>query len=120
VTSSDFTQSVISLACWRAARSELHHVMLATAMVFKNRAEAEGKDIYQVATEYLEENHEGFPDVRDPQFQQLVSKLDAVLAGLVPDKTGGALYFIAKDRLLPNMLQPFTITVTIGQMVFCR
>ena len=120
MTPSDFTKSQIALACWRAAPNELHSVMLSVGMVFKNRADATGKDVYEIATGWLEENTEGFPDVRDPQFVQLLTKLDAVLEGRVPDKTGGALYFIAKDKLQPNALQPFTITTTIGGLVFCR
>jgi hypothetical protein len=117
---SDFTTSVIALACWRAARSELHQVMLAVAMTFKNRSAAIGLDTYQTASAWLEDNPEGFPDVRDPQFQQLVAKLDAVLDGRVPDKTDGALWFVPKSKLESGVLKPFTITTTIGGLVFAR
>jgi DNA-binding ferritin-like protein (Dps family) len=123
LTASDFTKAQIALACWRAARAELHHVMLGVLMVFMNRAVAESKEVYEVATEWLEEfasEFTGYPDERDPQFQQLLAKMDAILAGQVPDKTGGALWFVPKSRLSEDKLQPFTITATIGQMIFCR
>lgn len=94
--------------------------MLAVGMVFKNRAKAVSVDIYDIATLWLEENTEGFPDVRDPQFQQLLAKLDAVLDGRVPDKTDGALWFVPKSQLESGVLKPFTITTTIGQLVFAR
>ena len=120
MTPSDFSKSQVALACWRAAPTELHQVMLSVGMVFKNRAEATGKDVYEVAAGWLEENTEGFPDIRDPQFQQLLAKLDAVLDGRVPDKTDGALYFISKDKMLPGVLQTFTICTTIGNLVFAK
>jgi len=120
LTPSDFTNSQIALACWRAAPGELHQAMLAVGMTFRNRARASGLDVYQVAAEWLEGNTQGFPDVRDPQFQQLLSKLDAVLDGRVPDKTDGALWFVPKSQLESGVLKPFTITTTIGQVVFAK
>jgi hypothetical protein len=123
LTTSDFTKSLIALACWRAARAELHHVMLGVLMVFMNRAVEEGKEVYEVATEWLDEftsEFTGYPDERDPQFQQLLAKMDAILAGQVPDKTGGALWFTPKSNLESGLLSSFRITATIGQMVFLR
>ena len=120
MTPTDFSNSQIALACWRAAPEELHQVMLAVAQVFKNRAQAVGAEIYDIVTVWLEEHTQGFPDIRDPQFQQLLSKLDAVLDGRVPDKTGGALWFVPKSQLESGVLKPFTITTTIGQIVFAR
>lgn len=89
-------------------------------MVFKNRAAEIGSDVYEIACVWLEDNTQGFPDARDPQFQQLLSKLDAVLDGRVPDKTGGALWFVPKSQLESGVLKPFTITTTIGGLVFAR
>ena len=120
MTPTDFSNSQIALACWRAAPGELHQVMLAVAQVFKNRAQAVGAEIYDIVTVWLEEDTQGFPDIRDPQFQQLLSKLHAVLDGRVPDKTGGALWFVPKSQLESGVLKPFTITTTIGQIVFAR
>jgi hypothetical protein len=118
MTVSDYINSQIALACWRAAKSELHPAMLAVCMVFKNRANAgwfEG-DIYTNSCKWLEENPGEFPDVRDPQFQQLLSKIDSVTSGLVPDKTGGALWFGPKteDPIAGN------ITMVFGNMIFVR
>jgi hypothetical protein len=120
MTPSDFTTSTIALACWRAAKSELHSVMLAVCQTFMNRAKAEGRDVYEMATEYMEESPPFFPDIRDPQFQALVSKIDAVLEGRVPDKTDGALWFVHKENLTPNLLQPFTRCAEFGQMIFVK
>lgn len=125
MTNSDFTKSIVALACWRAAPTEPHQVMLYVAMVFRNRAAAgwyEG-DLYENCWRWLEENDGLFPDPRDPQFQQLIAKLDGITAdghggGLVPDKTYGALYF-APMGVLDH---PFvgTITTTVGKTVFVR
>ena len=118
MTTSDYTKSIIALACWRAASTELHSVMLSVCMVFKNRSDAgwfEG-DVYENAWRWLLENPGEFPDVRDPQFQQLLNKLDLVLTGMVADKTGGALWFA------PRTEEPIggTITTTIGGLTFVR
>ena len=122
MTISDFTASVVILACWRAAKEELHSVMLAACQTFMNRAKANGTDVYDEATSYLEINQEGWPDVRDPQFQALVGKINSVLDGQIPDRTGGALWFAPKSTLSqsPNLLEPFTITATLGNMVFVK
>jgi hypothetical protein len=95
--------------------------MLAVCQTFMNRARAVQQDIYRVAASYIDENPDGdFPDIRDPQFQNLISKIEAVLDGRVPDKTDGALWFVPKDKLVPNLLTPYKITTTIGNLVFCR
>jgi hypothetical protein len=123
MTTSDFTKSLIALACWRSASSELHQVMLGVLMVFKNQAEASGKEVYEIATSWIDEYGEeftGYPDERDPQFLQLLAKMDAILGGLVPDKTGGALWFVPKSHLKEGALQSFTQTCSIGQMTFWR
>ena len=123
ISPSDFTNSMIALACWRVAKTELHPAMLGVLMTFQNRAKAEGKEVYEVVTGWLEEFSDvyfGYPDERDPQFQQLLTKMDAILAGLVPDKTGGALWFVPKAQMEKSVIQPFTITATIGQMTFLR
>ena len=118
----DFSKSQIALACWRAAKEELHTVMLCVCMVFQNRAKAgwyEG-DVYENAVQYLRETKPEFPDTRDPQFQQMLVKLDTVLTGLVPDKTGGALYFYDKRTQEVSLPEPYKITTTIGNLVFVR
>lgn len=122
MNSSDFTTSLVVLASWRAAKDELHSVMLAACQTFMNRAKANGTDIYEEATGYLEINTEGWPDVRDPQFQALVGKINSVLDGQIPDRTGGALWFASKVTLSqnPDLLTPYTITATLGNMVFVK
>ena len=122
MTTSDFTKSQIALACWRAGKGELHQVMLSVCMVFKNRAAAgwyEGS-LYENAIRWLAENPGEFPDERDPQFVQMLSKLDAVITGLVPDKTGGALYFYDKRMTDVSLPEPFRITANIGNLNFVR
>lgn len=120
LTTSEFTNSIIALACWRAAKNELHHVMLAVLMVLKNRADAgwyEG-DLYLNATSCFSENSSECPDVRDPQFQQLLAKMDAVIDGRVPDKTGGAIWFCPTTQL-PEKIAG-SITTTIGGLTFIK
>ena len=118
MTTSNYINSQIATACWRAAKSELHPCMLAVCMVFKNRADAgwyEG-DIYENAVRWLAENPGEFPDVRDPQFQQLLSKIDTVVSGVVPDKTGGAMWFGPKTE------DPIagSVTMVFGNLIFVR
>ena len=120
MTSSDYSKSLIALACWRAAQTDLPMVMLAVCMVFRNRAEAGETDLYEVATRWLAENPGNFPDLRDPKFLQLLSNLDSVTSGMVADKTGGALWFIPTDQLKPDMLTAFSITTTIGGLSFVK
>jgi len=118
LTPTDYTTGQIATACWRAAPGELHSVMLSVCMVFRNRAQAgwfDG-DLYLNATQWLRENPGEFPDTRDPQFQQLLAKIDAVISGEVPDKTAGAMWFA------PKSIEKFsgTITATIGNFIFIR
>jgi hypothetical protein len=87
-------------------------------MVFRNRAAAgwfDG-DLYENATKWLEENPGPHPDVRDPQFLQLLANLDVVTLGMAQDKTDGALYFAPKttEKIAG------TITATMGQMIFFK
>lgn len=114
---SDFTRSVIALACWRAAQHETYQVMLSVCMVFKNRADHISVDIYDEACRWLAENPGEFPDVRDPTFLNMLNRLDGVSSGFVPDKTGGALWFAPKSSEEPIFGQ---ITCSMGQMNFIR
>jgi hypothetical protein len=122
MTTSDFAASIVALACWTAAKEEPHTVMLAVCQVFLNRARANSSDIYDEAIDYLEINSGSFPDTRSPQFQALVAKISLVMEGQVPDKTGGALWFAPKSILSqsPDLLEPFSITSTFSNMVFCK
>lgn len=122
MNASDFTTSLVVLASWRAAKEELHSVMLACCQTFMNRAKANGTDTYDEAVSYLEVNIDGWPDVRDPQFQSLLAKINSVLDGQIPDRTGGALWFAPKSTLSqsPNLLEPYTITAQLGNMYFVK
>lgn len=112
----EFTKSVIALACWRAAQHETYQVMLSVCMVFKNRAAYASSEVYAEACLWLADNPGEFPDERDPAFLNMLSRLEGVSSGFVPDKTGGALYFMPKSD------QPITgqITCSMGQMIFIR
>lgn len=119
MTTSDFTKSIIALACWRASPTETHQVQLYIGMVFRNRA-AEGwydGDFYENCWRWLQENPGEFPDQRDPQFVQLLVKLDGITTNLVPDKTDGALYFAPLGST--EDIQG-TITTTVGKTIFIR
>jgi hypothetical protein len=94
--------------------------MLCVCLVLLNRSLESGIDVYDEATKWLTENPGDFPDPRDPQFQQLLSRMGPVLAGEVSDKTGGALWCVPKDKLAPGSLSAFTITTTIGNLLFLR
>jgi hypothetical protein len=97
--------------------------MLAVCQVFLNRAAAgwyDG-DLYENCWRWLEENPGEFPDTRDPQFQQLLSRIDSVTSKLVSDVTGGAIYFAPKPELDESSLpKGYNITTTIGGLVFVK
>lgn len=116
---SDFSRSVVALACWRAAQTETHQVMLSVCMVFKNRADAGWffGDIYENCHHWLSENPGEFPDLRDPTFLNVLSRIEGVTSGLVSDKTGGALWFAPKSSECKIEGQ---ITCSMGQMNFIR
>lgn len=120
MTTSDFTKSIIALACYRAAPTEPHQVQLYIGMVFRNRANAGWyeSDLYENCWRWLAENPGEFPDIRDPQFIQLLAKLDGVTTNLVSDKTDGALYFAPLG--LPEDTIHGTITTTVGKTIFIK
>lgn len=122
MTTSEFKQSQIALACWRASPGERHTVMLAVCQVFMNRAKAGWfqSDLYENAWRWLFENNGGFPDTRDPEFQQLLAKIDSVTSGLVSDKTDGAIHFVSQDKLVDNPAAQIKITTRIGNLVFFK
>jgi len=118
VTASEFSRGVMAQAAWQAAQNETHQVMLSVLMVFKNRAEAGWFDgsLYLNCAQWLIENPpKAMPDERDPQFLNLLSKLDGVVAGLVPDKVAGALWFAPKSECEAIAGR---IVATVGQMNF--
>jgi hypothetical protein len=123
MNSSDFTKSIIALACWRRAKGELHQTMLAYCQVLMNRAKAGWfmGDLYENAWQDLvdSEDQNSFPDTRDPQFQQMVYKLESVTSGMVADKTGGALYATPTDHYSESFITG-TITTTIGGLIFIK
>ena len=122
MTISEFKNGQIALACWRAARFELHLVMLCVCQVFLNRAKGnwyEG-DLYENCIHWLAENPGEFPDPRDPQFLQLLNNLESITSGLVPDKTGGALWFAPTASLESRLPDTFSVTTTIGGMSFIK
>lgn len=122
MTASEYTKGQIALACWRAAKTELHSAMLSVCMVFQNRVKNgwfEGS-LYLNAVHWLAENPGEFPDERDPQFLQLLTKMDAVILELIPDKTGGALWFYPKTEEEVRLPDGYSITTTIGGITFVR
>jgi hypothetical protein len=85
-----------------------------------NRAAAQGTELYEEAVKWLLESPGEFPDPREPQFGQMISKLDTVTSGMVADKTGGALYFVRQDQLRPDLLTAHEITTKIGSITFVK
>lgn len=119
MTISDFQKSIIALSAWRAAPYDRHQIPLYVIMVFRNRA-AQGwyeGDLYENCWHWLQENPGEFPDTRNPEFQLLLDKIDGVITGLVPDKTGGALYFAHKQDAEQIT---GTRTCEVGQMWFIK
>ena len=119
---SEFSKAQIALACWRAAKTETHLVMLSVCQVFMNRAKAgwyDG-DLYENCIRWLAEFPGEFPDLRDPQFQQLLTNLETVTSGMVQDKTDGALWFIPTNQIGKSLSSQFSVTTTIGGLSFIK
>ena len=104
MTGLEFEKSVVALAAWREMRGEGINAMLAVVFVLRNRAKAgwNGGSIYQNAIKLNQvssmsvlgdKNTIKYPDIRDPDFQTLLHKIDAIYED-VPDMiTSGAKYY---------------------------
>lgn len=119
MTTSDYTKSIIALACWRAAQNETYQVMMYIGMVFRNRALAGWfeEDLYENCWQWLIDNPGPFPDVRAPQFQKLLVNIDTLTSNLVSDKTDGALWFAPLSETEQVVGK---ITTTVGKIIFVR
>jgi|SRR6185437_8768228 len=120
-TISDYEKSIIALTCFTEFPGELWMTGLFGAMALRNRAKAgwfEGS-IYQNAIAVLRERNRviEFPDSRDPALTNLLTRLDSVYSDEVPDRTGGALYWIRSDAA---ELVSGERTGQIGRYVFFR
>ena len=100
----EFEKAIVSLACWREMRSESVNGMIAVAFVLRNRAKAgwHHGSIYQnaIALNQIssisvlgDPNTIKFPDTRDPDFQTVLHKMDAIYDGATDSITSGALYY---------------------------
>lgn len=100
----EFEKSIVALACWREMRGEGVNAMLAVAFVLRNRAKSgwHNGSIYQNAIKLNQissmsvlgdRNTIKYPDVRDPDFQTLLHKLDAIYDDAPDMITSGARYY---------------------------
>lgn len=118
----EYEKAIVSLVCWKTMKSETYRGMIAMAMMLRNRANAgwfEGS-IYNnaiVLGRDMKLDWSDFPDAMEPEYQGVLANMDGIYSGIVPDKTGGALYcshVSSLDSLVGE------ITTQIGQFVFYR
>lgn len=120
MTGIEYEKSIVALVCWQRLNSELYRGMIAVASVLHNRASAgwfQGS-LYWNAVAMLQENKsDQHPDVRDPEFQKLMTGIDALYAGKLSDKTDGALYFAnpVEAEVIAGQ-----VTAKIGQTIFFK
>lgn len=105
----EFEKAVVALACWREMCSEGVNGMISVAFVLRNRAKAGWYhgSIYEnaIALNQIssisvlgDPNTIKFPDIRDPDFQTLLHKLDAIYDDAADLITNGAKYYaVLKD-----------------------
>ncbi len=104
MTGLEFEKSVVALACWREMRGEGINAMLAVAFVLRNRANAgwHQHSIYnnaialnQISSMSVlgDKNTIKYPDPRDPDFQMLLHKIDAIYEDAQDQITNGAKYY---------------------------
>lgn len=122
MTGIDFEKTIVSFVCWKQMKGELYRGMSFLAMMLKNRSDSGWfeSSIYNNALAFMRETDmklDEFPDVRHPEFLNLLQTIDGIFAGTTPDRTGGALYVAHKS-------QTDTIagerTAEIGQFIFFR
>ena len=119
MTASDFKSAIVALACWSAAPDDLHPVMLAVGHAMRNRVAAGlHPDTYEAASWWLLQRADPFvvPDLRHPEFLNLLYRIDSLIAGFGTDPTDGATNWCNTKKLhhAPN------ITATIGSLTFWK
>lgn len=120
MTGIDFEKAITALACWRSLRQENYAGMRSGAMALKNRADAEGKSIFEIAVQIMDENTEYYPDAREPQFQALLSVLDGIFAGTVADRVDGATHWYITGFGGWVLTKDVERTCQVGQAVFYK
>lgn len=91
MTGDDFLKGQLAMLCWRVARSEGSLGMLAVALVLRNQVAAGAGDWMEQITRCPLPAQAGYPDVREPEFQRFLHKVDGVFDGTLLDKlTNGA------------------------------
>lgn len=104
MTGIEFEKSIVALAAWREMRGEGVNAMLAVVFVLRNRARAgwNGSSIFANAVKLNQissmsvlgdKNTILYPDPRDPDFQTVLHKIDAIYEGAVDQITNGAKYY---------------------------
>ena len=101
----DFEMALASLLAWREERSNGPNGMLAVLFVLRNRVKAgwngaswtrniDGHNQFSSMSVTGDSQTVAYPDVRDPQFLQVLQVVDSVYDGTRLDNlTNGALYY---------------------------
>lgn len=101
---SDFEKAIVALAAWREMRGEGVNAMLSVVFVFRTRAKLGWNhgSIYrnvvarnQVSSMTVvgDQNTDEYPDIRDPNFQTLLFKIEDIYNDCPDQLTDGAAYY---------------------------
>lgn len=86
MTAEDYIKAEWCLMAWRAGKGYGANAMVAILYVIRNVRDAESHQFMMI-------NETRRPDVRDPEFLQLLQAVDAIYDGKVDKLTGGATLF---------------------------
>lgn len=120
MTANEFKSSIVALACWSAAPQDLHPVMLAVGCALRNRVlSGLHPDIYEAASWYLLQRADPdvVPDLRHPEFLNLLYRVDSLIAGFGTDPTDGATNWYDTKKAHATAGR---ITATIGSLTFWK
>jgi len=104
MTGSDFEKAIVALAAWREMRGEGVNAMLSVVFVMRTRAKQgwHHGSIYNnvVARNQIssmtvvgDQNTDEYPDIRDPNFQTLLFKIEDIYNDCPDQLTNGASYY---------------------------
>jgi hypothetical protein len=102
MTSTDYVKAILATIMWREDSEDGLQGMIACGLVIRNRVRAGWNGGQWLEVMNAHDQFAGviaapgparWPDVRDPKFQQVLWKVDAIFDGTELDITKGALYY---------------------------
>jgi hypothetical protein len=100
----DFEKAIVALAAWREMRGEGVNAMLSVVFVFRTRAKlgwyhgtiynnVVARNQVSSMTVVGDQNTDEYPDIRDPNFQTLLFKIEDIYNDCPDNLTNGACFY---------------------------